>query len=664
MPKVTGPLLSLDARQSIGKTLTFQNRRGVSVVYGYKKPGDVTPLVLSTDQELQREKFSAIVWKWQQLTAGEKETWNQSAIDKGFVGTGYHLFVHTYGGVGKGWYNGFKYRKEATIPKAQILESQTDFRTLIAIIDTDLQTKCLASGNDIIFTDSDQVTALKYNIESFDQATGTLIAWVKIPSLPVGEDYKIYMYYDNPSAGNTQDIENTMQSECKALYPFKEGSELLDATVNNNDLTAIGVPVQGTPRWGTGCAGYGAAQGHSAVNHADFRPAGNWSVSASIRTKKTGTSQGICQSWSQNINHAGFYFTIISTNHLYIISGKNTGTTGHTDYEYFEGTINVCDGLQHDVVATYDGAKLHIYIDGVEDGTGKAWTNACGFAATNYVRVGNLSNAGATEVPFQGILADVTFYPANALSLAEAQALHTSRITDAANSAILAKAKALYCFEDGYQLIDSITGNAHPLTAIGIPTTVTKKVAGSVFLGNSSAYSAADVTMLKPTGVFTIKGVMKTVKTASWQHIFASYSENLNEAGMYFIIGGSSTMLNKAFFVTAQNPTTKSIIGGTIVTDGVWHYVVGVWDGLYLRLYVDGLSDAVAVACAVAPVYAATNYVRVGCGCNTGTNVNFMQGQLDEVALLNGEAESANKVLMEYKNMFFASTFMTFGEEI
>lgn len=35
-------------------------------------------------------------------------------------------------------------------------------------------------------------------------------------------------------------------------------------------------------------------------------------------------------------------------------------------------TVSVNDGLAHHVVGTYDGAKMHLYIDGVEDGTGTA----------------------------------------------------------------------------------------------------------------------------------------------------------------------------------------------------------------------------------------------------------------------------------------------------
>ncbi len=36
----------------------------------------------------------------------------------------------------------------------------------------------------------------------------------------------------------------------------------------------------------------------------------------------------------------------------------------------------------------------------------------------------------------------------------------------------------------------------------------------------------------------------------------------------------------------------SSIVGSTVVTDGAWHHLVGVWDGLSLTLYVDGVLDA------------------------------------------------------------------------
>jgi hypothetical protein len=434
----------------------------------------------------------------------------------------------------------------------------------------------------------------------------------------------------------------------KAYYRFKNGTELLDETANDSDLTAIGVPVQATPRWGTGCVGLGTSQAFSAVDAADFRPAGNWSISSWIRTVKNGT-QIIAQSFSQNTNIAGILFYVAGTV-LFLKSGKNSGTTEDTDFKNLAGSTAVNDNVWHHAVATYDGAKIHLYLDGAEQGTGAVWTNAAAFAATNYVRVGCLNDAGTNSAYFMGCLDEVSFYPSDALSLAQVQSLYAASITDASNSAIKALASAVYLFNEGGQLVDSSTGAENTLTAIGTPTTCTTKFGGSVFLGNSSAYSVVDAAVLKPTGAFSVGGWVKTTATGIYQYIFQSYSQNTQVAGFRININDGTNGLqiwsgkNSGAGAGVENTDWKRVTSTTNICDGNWHFVVAVWDTSYIKLYVDGVSAVTPAAWANAPAYAATNYVRVGCKNEAGTNANYFPGQLDDIFLLNGTALTADEV--------------------
>jgi hypothetical protein len=294
----------------------------------------------------------------------------------------------------------------------------------------------------------------------------------------------IYIYYGNSSVVSAE--ENPTQvfsANLKAQYRFKSGALTSDSSGNTNTLTAIGVPVDATPKWGTGCVGLGTSQAFSAVDGADFKPAGNFSVSAWVRTTKTGTAAYLFQSFSRNTAFAGLYLQIDAASTISLISGKNSGTTVNTDYKVFTSTKTCSDGVLHQVVGTYDGAKLHVYIDGAEEGTGVAWTNAAAFAATNYIRVGCGNIAGTNASYFQGCLDEVSFFPSDALSLSQVQSLYAASITDDSNSAIKALASAVYLFDEGGQLVDSSTGGTHTLTAIGTPTTCTSKFGGSVFLG-------------------------------------------------------------------------------------------------------------------------------------------------------------------------------------
>lgn len=436
------------------------------------------------------------------------------------------------------------------------------------------------------------------------------------------------------------------QSELKAYYQFENGAELTDSSPNSSTLTAIAVPVQATPRWGTGCVGLGTSQAFSAEDHADFQPAGNFSVSAWVRTTKTGVNQWIMQTYSENANSAGIQLNINTGNTITVKSGKNSGTTIHTDYETYIGSVTVCDGMWHFITGTYDGIKLHVYVDGTEDGTGVAWTNAAAFAATNYVRVGARNRTGTNDLFFQGCLDEVAFFPSDALSLAQVQSLYAKSITDSSNSAIKALASAVYLFNEGGQLVDSSTGGTHTLTAIGTPTTCTPKFGGSVFLGNSSAYSVVDSAVLKPTGAFSVGGWVKMSGALS-SNILTSWSQNTYRAGFKFFVDSSGKPgLQIANNTSADygSPGSLQVAGSTSIVDNTWHFVVCTWDTANMKVYLDGISDATPVAWTTAPVYAATNYVRVGCQNNTGANAGILPGQLDDIFLLNGTALTADEV--------------------
>ena len=74
-----------------------------------------------------------------------------------------------------------------------------------------------SNGNDIVFTASDGTTKLSHEIESFTQGTGTLVAWVNVPSLPNSTNTTIYMYYGNLTVSNQQ---NATGSGIRTTMPY------------------------------------------------------------------------------------------------------------------------------------------------------------------------------------------------------------------------------------------------------------------------------------------------------------------------------------------------------------------------------------------------------------------------------------------------------------
>jgi hypothetical protein len=205
--------------------------------------------------------------------------------------------------------------------------------------------------------------------------------------------------------------------------------------------------------------------------------------------------------------------------------------------------------------------------------------------------------------------------------------------------------KAYYRFESGALTTDS-SGEGHTLTAISDPAEdASGKFGGAAAFDGDDGYTAADHADFKPTGNFTMGAWVKWDVSASGNDmIFQSYSAASNPAGIRFLIASGVI----AFTIgrntgTVANTDYKTITGDVDVSGGDWHFVVCVWDGSKMYIYVDGEED-INVAWANAPAYAATNYVRVGNGRRTTTEENFLIGSLDDVFLLNGTALSADQI--------------------
>ena len=98
MAKVFGPCFSLSASKTLKKLLVFKRKKGVNIVGRYHKPGSKTPTSLTFGQACQRADIAFLVAAWQGLSADEKQEWDDNAKSVGYIGTGYHYFIHKTGG--------------------------------------------------------------------------------------------------------------------------------------------------------------------------------------------------------------------------------------------------------------------------------------------------------------------------------------------------------------------------------------------------------------------------------------------------------------------------------------------------------------------------------------------------------------------------------------
>src|SRR5262249_32651517 len=116
-----------------------------------------------------------------------------------------------------------------TVDHTKVSNDQTNFTVLVSV--TNVSLKLLANGgkvsgqNDIQFyADAGITTRLKWEIEKYDGVAGTLIAWVKIPSLSSTVDTVFYLFYGSGNGTDNSDKTNTWDTNFKGVWHMADNA--------------------------------------------------------------------------------------------------------------------------------------------------------------------------------------------------------------------------------------------------------------------------------------------------------------------------------------------------------------------------------------------------------------------------------------------------------
>ncbi|MBN1790174.1 MAG: DUF2341 domain-containing protein, partial [Bacteroidales bacterium] len=264
---------------------------------------------------------------------------------------------------------GYGYEKTITIDPARVagLADLTDFPLLVRISgDVNLSNPgsgghvFSANGYDLAFVDQNGY-ALDFEIELYNGTTGTLVAWVRIPTLSTSANTVIKLLYGNPQITADPSTTNVWNSDYGGVWHFSNNS-FLDATSNNNDGSNSG-STGGT--WTLG--GYRSFDGIddkiSIPSNPSLEPTAEITVSAWIRRSGTQVT------WAKPLWYGtnavdpwgpyGFEFYDMEDDRL----GFHT-SIGGVEIEPLSGS-EINSGVFYLLTGTFDGTNTRLYINGV-----------------------------------------------------------------------------------------------------------------------------------------------------------------------------------------------------------------------------------------------------------------------------------------------------------
>jgi hypothetical protein len=267
----------------------------------------------------------------------------------------------------------WNYRRTITIDHSKVgggTEPESNFPVLVSLSGL---SNINTNGTDIRFTSADGITQLPTEIESY--SSGTLLAWVKVPSLSYTADTVIYMYYGNssatePATNSTYGSQNVWDSSFKGVWHLKEtgtssAGDYKDSTSNTNDSvnTSYQPTVTNSGKIGKAESFDGVTNFISVGNSSSLNPA-QFTISFWVDTEvtsATGWNVFVAkEAW--NTGSGWLIYREITSKDILIF------TRGGNDTPPDTATSGSPGNGWHHIVGTYNGTNMEFWLDNTSIG--------------------------------------------------------------------------------------------------------------------------------------------------------------------------------------------------------------------------------------------------------------------------------------------------------
>ncbi|MBB3054945.1 DUF2341 domain-containing protein [Mucilaginibacter gotjawali] len=309
-----------------------------------------------------------------------------------------------------GSYGNYAFSDPITLNSASlgITSNLTNFPALLSIQDNNLIISGACTDKvyypngpnyDFAFYDNTTGAECYYQVESYNQTTGTLLVWVQIPTLTYATNKSITFYYGSTSPStthNTAFYQNTWASDYKGVFHFNESSysgSVTDGSSGAHTGTTSGMTSADlvTGKIGTAYSFNGSSK---KITFGSIPITGTFTLSAWVKLAAINIDQKVMTNQSAAGNSSGGYKLGVYTNNYPETESGTAGDRGSTPFPTAFTT-----GTWHYIQGVYTGSTLSTYVDGSAYEVLSTTNNPSG---TNpfYIGVGE----GGTQYYFNGII--------------------------------------------------------------------------------------------------------------------------------------------------------------------------------------------------------------------------------------------------------------------
>ena len=307
-------------------------------------------------------------------------------------------------------------------------------------------------------------------------------------------------------------------------------------------------------------------------------------------------------------NREGAYYLIADQGKLvFNLSGQGTL------YANLPGT-----GSWHEFTGTYDGSTMKLYIDSKLVASQKATGQL--LTSSDPLFIGGTGASASTGTSFDGKIDDARIY-----NYALPPQDVSQNFGDIAN----------YTFSEssGTKVADS-SPNKNDITLVNGPTRTTGTSGGGVKFNGSTQYGVAENNQtLNPTGAITLVADIKADTFANYRRIIQKGNGTTSNDVQYALktaLGRLEFQLGGITYLSVAAPST-----------GVWHRIVGTYDGSTMTIYIDG-KKAGSKSASGSMMTSTENLYLAAAGGNDNPN-KYFKGSIDNVRIL-GRSLTASEV--------------------
>jgi len=393
-----------------------------------------------------------------------------------------------------------------------------------------------ANGYDMVWVDSDNATALDFEVEKYDATTGEIVHWVEA-SAASSTNKTIYLYYGNPSISTDQsDAEGTWDSNFVMVQHLNESDidggagDIKDSTSNNNDGTTSGMDTNDdvAAQIGTGFDFDGSNDYVGLGTNSDLDLAStNFTITAWIKRNTEEAAQEFII--SKDVNGSRGYGFEVSSNKLC------NERDGKWVIEDTDATVFLSANTWYFVTLKFNESSntYTTYVNGVQDGT--------------KIRTGHLSTSaesriGARAYPgYEGFFGGI---------------IEELRISSSARDAGWIKTEY-------NNQVDTTTFTTVGSEEVGTVPSTTFDISGTLYTDEGSTQNTAGSVSIKLTIATSTPGVFATTTdsgSGAWS-IQGLTQETDVWAGVPISVWVDGDANNRAFTLTKASSTTNDISG-------------------------------------------------------------------------------------------------------